>query len=102
MGFKQGTNNATSYIQADGNASFASTFSTNFILETERDDPANYTTTMVDGEETQVYNGPTLDVKERLQKAHETFQELQVAVENATDFAGLKAAMMVALEDYAA
>ena len=32
----------------------------------------------------------------------ETFQELQVAVANATDFAGLKAAMLVALEDYAA
>ena len=31
----------------------------------------------------------------------ETFQELQVAVAAATDFSGLKAAMLVALEDYA-
>jgi hypothetical protein len=30
----------------------------------------------------------------------ETFQELQVAVEAATDFGELKAAMLVALEDY--
>ena len=32
--------------------------------------------------------------------AVETFQELQVAVENATNFGELKAAMLVALEDY--
>ena len=33
-------------------------------------------------------------------QARETFRELQVAVKNATDFGELKAAMLVALEDY--
>ena len=71
-------------------------------FELEPDDPANYTTTTdSEGNETQVYNGPTLDVKERLEAAQETFQELLVAVQSATDFGELKAAMLVALEDYA-
>jgi len=41
-------------------------------------------------------------VKERLAAARETFQELQIAVSSATDFASLKAAMLVALEDWQA
>ena len=89
----------TSFIRYNG--------STTFNLEA--DNPANYTTTTdAEGNETQVYNGPTLDVKQSLEEAiaardalRETFQELQIAVANATDFSGLKAAMMVALEDYA-
>ena len=40
---------------------------TNFTINTEADNPANYTATMVDGEEVQVYNGPTLNVKEVIQ-----------------------------------
>ena len=43
-----------------------------------------------------------IDVRERLVKAKETFQELRTAVANATDFGELKAAMLVALEDYSA
>ena len=35
-----------------------------------------------------------------LKMARETFQELHVAVANSNDFSDLKAAMMVALEDY--
>ena len=52
------------------------------ILETDTDNPDNYTTTTIvetDSEtgeettvETQVYNGPTLDVKDRLQN-HQSY-----------------------------
>ena len=48
-------------VRGDGSASFSNT-----VFELEQDNPANYTTTMVDGEEQQVYTGPTLDVKEKL------------------------------------
>ena len=80
-------------VNGAGTASFR-----NAILSLEPDNDANYVSTTVDGEETLVYNGPTLDVKERLTSMRETFQELQVAVQNATDFGALKAAMLVALE----
>jgi hypothetical protein len=41
-----------------------------------------------------------INVRERLTKAKETFQELQVAVASSANFGELKAAMLVALEDY--
>jgi len=102
-----GTSN-TFLVKADGTVN-AKGSNLNFInIRLEPDNPANYTTTTdSEGNETQVYNGPTLDVKERLLETvnfrtqmRETFQELQVAVEAATDFGELKAAMLVALEDY--
>ena len=50
-------------------------------LELERDNPANYTTTTdSEGNETQVYNGPTLDVKEKLQEALATIADLQTRI----------------------
>ena len=59
----------TANINADGTAYFAGNITApnvTFNLEPDNDD--NYTTTTdADGNETQVYNGPTLDVKERLQ-----------------------------------
>ncbi|MCP3697756.1 MAG: hypothetical protein GY920_04250 [Aliivibrio sp.] len=96
-------------IRPNGSATFAGNVnSANYSINLEPDNAANYTTTTdADGNETSVYNGPTLDVKERLLETvnfrtqmRETFQELQVAVEAATDFGELKAAMLVALEDY--
>lgn len=94
-----------------GSARFSGTVDApNVFFILEPDNEANYTaTTDAEGNENRVYNGPTLDVKESIQEAvaaraamRETFQELQVAVEAATDFASLKAAMLGALEDYAA
>ncbi len=78
-------------------------------IQLEPNDPANYTTDVdEEGNETETYIGPTLDVKETIETAaaertamRETFQELLVAVQAATDFGQLKAAMLVALEDYA-
>ena len=89
-------------IATDGSAQFAGDITANNVkFNLEPDNAANYTTTTdAEGNETQVYNGPTLDVKERLEKAQETFEELQVAVANATDFNALKAAMLTALQDY--
>jgi len=68
----------------------------------DENDPANYD---ADGE----YIGPVQNLiaeidalRADVNAKRETFQELQVAVEFATDFASLKAAMLVALEDYQA
>ena len=110
-GIEGGTVNIDLY--ANGDATFKGTVTVNgnrpLVLALEPDNAANYTTTTdAEGNETQVYNGPTLDVKESIQTAaaardamRETFQELLVAVQSATDFGELKAAMLVALEDYA-
>ena len=49
------------------------------------------------------FNAGTADeinVRERLIKAKETFQELRIAIESAANFSELKTAMLVALEDY--
>ena len=72
--------------------------STLFNLEPEND--ANYTTTTdAEGNQTLVYNGPTLDVKERLTKADTALQTLKSAAAAAVDFAELKAAIATALVD---
>ena len=91
---------ATVQIRGNGSATFAGNINAgNVTFNLETDDPANYTTTTVDGEEQQVYNGPTLDVKERLTKADVALQNLKTAVATAVDFAELKAAMTTALAD---
>ena len=76
--------------------------SRNAILELEPDNDDYYTTTTdVDEEgntvENRVYNGPTLDVKERLTKADNALIALKSAAAAATDFAELKAAITTAL-----
>ena len=73
-------------------------------INLEPDNDANYITTDdVDEEgntvENRVYNGPTLDVKERLTKADNALIALKAAATAATDFAELKAAMTTALAD---
>ena len=72
-----------------------------FSVRMQSDDPAAF-----DAEGT--YTGTTESLLTIIQELRaentakqETFQELQVAVAAATDFSGLKAAMLVALEDYA-
>ena len=95
---------------ANGSAEFAGNVTAaNVTFNLEADDPTKYTTDLdEEGNETQTYIGATLDVQESIETAvaaraamRETFQELLVAVQSATDFGELKAAMLVALEDYA-
>ena len=98
-------------VRSDGTTTFAGTVTSanSFAIQLEADDETKYTTDVdEEGNETQTYNGATLDVKESIETAttarlamRETFQELLVAVQSATDFGQLKAAMLVALEDYA-
>lgn len=103
-------------IDTTGSAIFKGTVQTaggvvtpSMVLQLEADDPTKYTTDLdEEGNETQTYIGATLDVQESIETAvaarqamRETFQELLVAVQSATDFGELKSAMLVALEDYA-
>lgn len=59
---------------------------------------------IINNDGTQSYKIPGtetyMNAHEELMKTRETFRELQIAVQNATDFSGLKAAMLVALEDH--
>ena len=92
-------------VYADGDAKFAGTVEQNatitrsVVIETEPDNDDNYTTTTdAEGNETRVYNGPTLDVKDRLTKTQDALTALKAAAQdNATDLAGLKAAIVAAL-----
>ena len=64
----------------------------------EPDDSANFTTTTdEDGKQIQEYTGPFFDVKDRLVKADAALLSLKSAAATATDFAGLKAAIVSAL-----
>lgn len=69
-------------LRADGSAEFAGDIDANnvsFNLEPDNED--NYTvTTDAEGNETRVYNGPTLDVKEKLQEALATIADLQTRI----------------------
>lgn len=88
-------NTQTSTIFADGTIS-----GKNVTFNLEADDDTKYTsTTDSEGNETRVYNGAVLDVKDRLQKSDAALLSLKTAVANATDFAALKIAMTAALAD---
>ena len=101
---KKGTSTVFS-VNATGAGYFAGgTTLRNVTIELEPDNDDNYvSTTDVDEEgntvETRVYNGPTLDVKERLSKADTALQTLKTAAAAAVDFAELKAAIATALAD---
>ena len=70
----------------------------NVIFNLEADDDTKYTaTTNEDGEQTLVYNGAVLDVKDRLTKADAALVALKSAAAAATDFASLKSAIATAL-----
>jgi hypothetical protein len=92
-------------LNFDGSASFAGNITAgNVSFNLEPDNDANYTvTTDVDEEgntvETRVYNGPTLDVKERLQTKTAALEAIKTAAEDAsiTTLADFKAAIATAL-----
>ena len=72
----------------------------NAILNLEPDNPDNYvSTTNAEGETVEVYNGPTLDVKDRLLKVDAALTGLKAALVTTTDHASLKAALIAALTD---
>ena len=87
------------YGIGDGSGSPLTVFG-DLRINTGADDDANYTsTTDSEGMTTRVYNGPTLDVGERLSKADAALQTLKTAAAAASDFASLKAAIATALAD---
>ena len=70
----------------------------NVTFNLEPDDDSNYvTTTDAEGNESRVYNGPTLDVKDLLETTRTALETLKSAAASASDFAGLKAAIATAL-----
>ena len=93
--------------------------SSNFIIETEPDNDANYVTTTEEYTETEsytgplgntlerevtktrevsTYTGPTLDIKDHLTRTQVALTSLKTAAQDsATDLAGLKAAIVSAL-----
>ena len=69
VGYNQ-SKDVSFYVRASGSAYFKGNVTSDGTIgfNLEPDNPDNYTTTTdVEGNQTQVYNGPTLDVKERLQ-----------------------------------
>ncbi len=83
-------------LNSNGSATFAGTVTSanSFAIQLEADNSANYTTTTdSEGVETQVYNGPTLDVKE----VGLALVALKAAAANATDFTSLKSAIATSL-----
>ena len=88
-------------LYGNGSASFAGLITApNVTFALEADDDTKYTsTTDADGNVTLVYNGETLDVKDRLQKADTALKALKVAAAAASDFAALKSAIATALAD---
>jgi hypothetical protein len=71
------------HVDNNGNSTFR-----NAVFELEPDNDAHYTTTTdSEGNETRVYNGPTLDVKERLQNllARVDAMEANELIDDATD-----------------
>ncbi len=88
--------NALKYsIKYNGSATFS-----NAVFNLEADDDTKYTsTTDADGNETRVYNGTTLDVKDRLTKTDAALQSLKAALVTTTDHESLKAALIAALAD---
>ena len=69
LGYTVGNSSETSRIDGSGNASFSGTVTAaNVTFNLEPENSANYTsTTDVEGNSVQVYNGPTLDIKDRIQ-----------------------------------
>jgi hypothetical protein len=95
--------NRTITLNGDGSATFAGNIDAgNVFFNLEPDNPANYTTTTdSEGNETQVYNGPTLDVKERLTRTATALAALKAAAaDNSTTLAELKSAFVAALADF--
>ncbi len=101
--FKVAENDGTNSItfKYGGDATFSGTVTpANVTFNLEADDDTKYTsTTNEEGEQTLVYNGAVLDVKDRLQKTDAALQALKTAAAAATDFASLQTAIATALAD---
>ena len=69
LGYTVGNSSETSRIDGSGNASFSGTVTAaNVTFNLEPENSANYTSTAdAEGNSVQVYNGPTLDIKDRIQ-----------------------------------
>ena len=83
-------NNGTRTIDLNhnGSASFSGNITAgNVSFNLEPDNPDNYTSTTVEGEEQLVYNGPTLDVKERLRNLISRIDAIEAneIIDDATD-----------------
>ena len=91
-GFQQGSTYVTSAIKADGSATFTGsvTSASSFAIQLEADDDTKYTaTTDSEGNETRVYNGAVLDVKERIQNVIARMDAIEAneVTDDATDSA---------------
>jgi len=69
-------NVATFTVKGDGTL-----VSKNTLFNLEPDNPQNYVSTMVDGEEQQVYSGPTLNVRDVLLSLQSKVQALEAEIE---------------------
>jgi hypothetical protein len=84
------SNAAVIELNADGSAWFAGDVTSDGTIgfNLEPDNPANYTTTTdSEGNETQVYNGPTLNVKDRIQNLLTRLDAIEAneVIDDATD-----------------
>ena len=80
--FKKNGEDPSITLKAGGSAKFEGDIEAgNVTFNLEPDDPNNYTSTMVDGEEEKVYSGPVLLVKDELQalRARATQQDAVIA-----------------------
>ena len=83
-----------------GYVEYARATPSGIVFNLESEDETKYTTTTdSEGVETRVYNGATLDIKDRLTKADTALQTLKTAAAASNDFAALKAAIATALAD---
>ena len=94
-------NESVMHVKGDGTSFFKGNITAgNVTFNIEPDDDSNYvTTTDAEGNETRVYNGPTLDVKDRLTKVDAALQALKAAVTANSTLDELKAAIISALTD---
>ena len=86
LGFTVGNGTATSMIDSNGSATFAGNITApNMTFNLEPDNDANYTTTTdAEGNETRVYNGPTLDVKAVIQELQQRVADRDAVITNLT------------------
>ena len=91
---RQGQTTPDVKLKYDGSGEFRGNITAgNVIFNLETDNDANYvSTTDSEGNETRVYNGPTLDVKDRLQNALSRIDAIEAneVVDDATDSALLQ------------
>ena len=71
------------------------------FIDLELDNPDNYvSTTNAEGETEEVYNGPTLDIKDSILKLTAAMVAINEAANSATTLANLKSAIKTATADF--